>query len=86
METLLETKTTSEVKPSLLRQIVDEVDMMDDEGKAQILKKIKGQKAVEKARAIDEKFKGAFKEMTEEEIWDMVSENRKKWYEESLNR
>ena len=86
METLLETKPTTEIKPSLLRQIVDEVDMMDDEGKAQILKKIKGQKAVEKARAIDEKFKGAFKEMTEEEIWDMVSENRKKWYEESLNR
>ena len=86
MEILLETKSNAEIKPFLLRQIVDEVDMMDDEGKAQILKRIKGEKAVAKARAIDDKFKGAFKEMTEEEIWDMVSENRKKWYEESLNR
>ena len=86
MEILLETKSNAEIKPFLLRQIVDEVDIMDDEGKAQILKRIKGEKAVAKARAIDDKFKGAFKEMTEEEIWDMVSENRKKWYEESLNR
>ncbi len=47
---------------------------------------IKGEKAVAKAREIDEKLKGVFKEMTEEEIWEMVSTNRKKWYEESLNR
>ena len=86
METLLETKIATELKPSLLRQIVDEVDMMDDEGKAQILKRIKGEKAVAKARAIDERFKGAFKEMTEDEICEMVSIDRKKWYEESLNR
>ena len=85
METLLETKISTEIKPSLLRQIVDEVDMMDDEGKAQILKRIKGEKAVAKARAIDEKLKGAFKEMTEDEICEMVSKDRKKWYEESLN-
>ena len=86
MEALLETKQTTEIKPSLLRQIVDEVDMLDDEEKAKILKKIKIEKSVAKARAIDEKFKDAFKEMTEEEIWEMVSTNRKKWYEESLNR
>ena len=86
METLLETKTSEEKKPSLLRQIVDEADMMDDEGKANVLKKIKVEKAVAKAREIDEKLKGVFKEMTEEEIWEMVSTNRKKWYEESLNR
>ena len=86
METLLETKTNTEIKPSLLRQIVDEVDMMDDEGKAKILKKIKGEKAVAKAKLADESMEGKWKEMKEEEIWEMVSENRKKWYEESLSR
>ena len=86
METLLETKTSEEKKPSLLRQIVDEADMMDDEGKANVLKKIKVEKAVAKARAADKSMEGKWIEMTEEEIWDMVSENRKKWYEESLSR
>ena len=85
METLLETKTNTEIKPSLLRQIVDEVDMMDDEGKAQLLKKIKIEKAIAEVRAIDEKFIGAFEEATEEEIWESVSSNRKKWYEEKIS-
>ena len=71
--------------PSLLRQIVDEVDMLDDDTKAELLRKIKIQRALEMAKELDKKFKGAFKPMTEEEIWEMVSENRKKWYEESIN-
>ena len=71
--------------PSLLRQIVDEVDMLDEEGKKNVLKIIKGAKAVAKAKLADKAMEGKFKEMTEEEIWEMVSTNRKKWYEESLN-
>lgn len=85
METLLDTKIAQEKKPSLLRQIVDEADMLDDYGKKNILKKIKNEKAIAKAKVIDEKFKSAFKEMGEGEIWDMVNQNRKKWYEESIN-
>ena len=86
METLLETKSNTDLKPSLLRQIVDEVDLMDDEGKAQVLKKIKGEKAVAKAKLADKSMEGKWKEMTEEEICEMVSTYRKKRYEESLNR
>jgi len=86
METLLETKTAEEKKPSLLRQIVDEADMLDDEGKESVLRKIKGEKAIAKARAADKSMEGNWIEMSEEEIWEMVSANRKKWYEESLSR
>jgi hypothetical protein len=83
METLLDKKTKNNV-PSLLRQIVDEADMLDDEGKANVLWKIKAEKAIAKAREIDKKLEGVFKEMTEDEIAEMVSINRKKWYEEKL--
>ena len=39
--------------PSLLRQIVDEVDMLDDDGKAELLRKIKIQRALEMAKELD---------------------------------
>jgi type II secretory pathway component GspD/PulD (secretin) len=67
--------------PSLIRQIVDEVDTLDDQGKTEILRKIKLQKALMLAATADEQLQGKFKEMSEEEIANMVSENRKNWYE-----
>ena len=86
METIKETSTIIEKKPSLLRQIVDEVDMLDEEGKVKILRKIKMEKLLTLAKIADESMQGKWKTMSEDEITEMVSANRKKWYEESLNR
>lgn len=62
--------------PSLLRQIVDEVDSMDEQGKKEVLRKIKIQKALQFAKKADEQLVGAFKPMTDEEVDEMVSKNR----------
>ena len=37
----------NEIKPSLLRQIVDEVDALSEAEKAEVLRKIKMQQAIE---------------------------------------
>jgi hypothetical protein len=68
--------------PSLLRQIVDEVDTLDEQGKMEILRKVKLQKALLLARSADKELQGKFNEMNEDDISNLVSENRKKWYEE----
>ena len=69
-------------RPSLLRLIVDEIDAMDDTEKKEVLKKIKMQKALSLAKKADELFEGKFKEMGEDDIALMVSENRKTQYEQ----
>jgi len=69
-------------RPSLLRLIVDEIDTMDDKEKKEVLKKIKMQKALSLAKKADALFEGKFKEMGEDEIALMVSENRKNLYEQ----
>jgi hypothetical protein len=70
--------------PSLLRQIVDEVDAMNDAEKAELLRKIKLQKALSLAKKADETLEGKFKEMSEEAITDLVSTNRKQRYEQKF--
>lgn|GEM_PF-1930219 len=69
-------------RPSLLRLIVDEIDTMDDKEKKEVLKKIKMQKALSLAKKADALFEGKFKEMGEDEIALMVSDNRKNLYEQ----
>ena len=69
-------------RPSLLRLIVDEIDAMDDTEKKEVLKKIKLQKALSLAKKADELYEGKFKEMGEDDIALMVSENRKIQYEQ----
>lgn len=71
-------------EPTLLRQIVDSADELDDAGKEEVLWQIKMQKALAMAKTIDEKCAGMWKEMTEDEIAEMVSVNRRKWYEEEI--
>ncbi len=70
-----------EKAPSLLRQIVDEVDAMDEVKKAELLSKIKLQKALSLAQKADEMLEGKFKQMQEDEIAEMVGSNRKQRYE-----
>jgi len=70
--------------PSLLRLIVDEIDLMNEEEKKDILRKIKMQKALSLAREADTILEGQFKQMTEKEIAEMVSNNRKENYAKKI--
>lgn len=74
----------SKTVPSLLRQIVDEVDALDEMEKAELLHKIKVQKALSLAHKGDKILEGKFKTLSEDEIASMVSNNRKKRHEERL--
>ena len=68
--------------PSLLRQIVDEVDSMNDEEKTALLRKIKMEKTLELAMKVDAIFNSEPVAMTKKAVLAMVSNNRKKWYDE----
>ena len=68
--------------PSILRQIVDEVDSLDEQSKREVLHKIKMQKASVSIQRADEILRNKPMDMIEEDIWEMVSDNRKKWHEE----
>lgn len=70
--------------PSLLRQIVDEVDTMNELEKAELLRLIKWKKALYLAQKADSAFEGKFKPMSETEIADFVSNNRKRNYEKKI--
>ncbi|MEJ7736629.1 MAG: hypothetical protein WKF97_04310 [Chitinophagaceae bacterium] len=74
----------SETVPSLLRQIVDEVDALDEVEKAELLRKIKLQKALLLAKKADTMLEGKFKILSEDEIAEVVSNNRKKNYEAKI--
>ena len=79
----MEQVATSNIKnPSLLRQIVDEVDSLDEQSKRAVLHKIKMQKALVSVQRADEILKNKPLGMTEKDIWEMVSNTRKKWHEE----
>jgi hypothetical protein len=74
-----------ERQPSLLRAIVDEADMLDDEGKREILRKIKIQKALNMTKLLDEKLKGNSLHFTEDQITEIVSKDRKEYYEKKIS-
>jgi hypothetical protein len=82
MNTSIDTYTN---EPSLLKQIVDEVDTLDDEGKLEILRKVKLQKALTLAKLFDQQLQGKFIEASEDDITNAVSENRQKWQNEKLS-
>jgi len=66
--------------PSLLRLILNEVDLMNEVDKKDILRKIKMRNGLSLAKEADTILEGQFKQMTEEEIAVMVSNNRKTNY------
>ena len=68
--------------PSLLCQIVDEITSLDEQSKREVLHKIKMQKALLTVQRADEILKSKPLKMTENDICEMVSDNRKKWNEE----
>ncbi|MGI8637899.1 MAG: hypothetical protein ACR2KZ_21075 [Segetibacter sp.] len=67
-----------------MRQIVDEVDTMDEAEKAELLRRIKLQKALLVAKKADEIMECKFRFMSEDEIAEMVSNKRKQRYEEKI--
>ncbi len=74
----------SEKAPSLLRQIVDEVDELSEASKEEVLRKIKLQQAKELALKADKELEGKFKSLSEEEIAEIVSKDRKERYEKKV--
>ena len=70
--------------PSLLMQIVDEVDRLSDEGKAVLLRKLKMQQVAEKLKSFEKSL--TITSMIEEEIDEMCSETRREMYFEKMSK
>ena len=71
-------------KPSLLRKIIDEVDALDEEKQQLLLMQLRKEEILTRAKALDDEFTGKWKALTEDEIADMVSKNRKERYEQKI--
>ena len=73
-----------EITPSLLRQIVDEVDTLDREKQHLLLLQLRKDKLLADAKLLDEKLKGNAIHLTEEEIAGLVSKDRRERYEQKV--
>ena len=71
-------------QPSLLRQIIDEVDELAIDKKEELLWKLKMDKALLLSQTADEILKDKFLDLSDTEIASMVSENRKTDYEAKI--
>ncbi|MFP5040643.1 hypothetical protein [Parasediminibacterium sp. JCM 36343] len=80
MEELLIEKTAAISSPSLLRQIVDEVDMMDAIQQHQLLLSLRKDKILASVKALDKKLEALNISLTENEITDMISQDRRGFY------
>jgi hypothetical protein len=81
MQQASETMQNYSNNPSLLRQIVDEVDLMDDIRKQRLLMYLKKDKILASVKKLDEMLLGLNVKLTDDEITDMVSEDRKANYD-----
>ena len=70
--------------PSLLRQIVDEVDSLAIEKQEALLRRLTFEKMTPEIKALDTELEGCQKLVNEDEIADMVSNYRSQQYEQSL--
>jgi|GEM_PF-4003252 len=73
-----------EFVPSVLRQIVDELDEMGNEEQQMVLRRIRLGKLSEKFKALDAKLAMNEIHLTEDEIAEIVSQDRKKTYEQKI--
>ncbi len=76
--------TEATVQPSLLRQIVDAADSLTDEQKQKVLWQIKMQKALKAAEDLDKMLENNTIRLTEDEIAELVSKDRRENYEKTL--
>jgi hypothetical protein len=77
MEVMNDIPLLEKKSPSLLRQIMDEVDELDAEKKEALLWQIKMEKALDLAKHADVVFKDKFLPLNDDEITLLVSKNRK---------
>jgi hypothetical protein len=77
-------KQNDSKKPSLLRQIVDKVDEMDDGAKKLLLLSLKKDELTEKYKKLDDEIAKSDILLSEEKIDKVVSETRKKMYEQKI--
>ncbi len=75
--------TTTEKKPSLLRQIVDKVDIMSPTEQHKLLLQLNKVDILNRAIELDEKFENAFEQLSIDEIAEMVSKDRKHEFEKN---
>ena len=83
----MEQTMISEVKkaaPSVLRQIVDELDDLGTEEQQMVLRRIRLGKLREKFKALDAKLATNEIHLTEDEIAEIISKDRKERYEEKI--
>ncbi len=77
MEALNDRPALAKKSPSLLRQIIDEVDDLDAEKKEVLLWKIKMEKALALAKLADEAYLDRFLPLNDDQIVHLVNTNRK---------
>ena len=82
MKQAIERTPESANNPSLLRQIVDEVDVLDDIKKQRLLMYLRKDKILASVKKLDELLLGLNITFTDDEITNMVSEDRKENYAE----
>ncbi len=80
MKQAIERTPESANNPSLLRQIVDEVDVLDDIKKQRLLMYLRKDKILASVKKLDELLLGLNITLTDDEITNMVSEDRKENY------
>ncbi len=76
----MQVATSTEKKPSLLRQIVDKVDVMTDIEQHALLLQLNKNDILDSATKLDKKWEHAFNPLSDEEIATMISEDRKAHY------
>ena len=89
METANQTKKTPTAvpihsTPSLLRQIMDVVDEMDEGEKRLLLIKLKKEELMQQYKELDDAIAQSEWIMSEEDIDKMVTETRREMYEERI--
>jgi hypothetical protein len=72
------------LKPSLLQQIVDEVDTLTTRDQQDLLRQIRLHKLGTDFKLLDEKLQANEIKLTEEAIAELISEDRKRRYEEKI--
>ncbi len=74
----------SNTNPSLLREIIDEIDALDSGEQKLLLLKLKKEELMKKYKLLDKELKKGEVLVKEEEIPLIISKNRKERYEQKI--
>lgn len=84
MEEINTIKQTGNNQPSLLRQIVDAADALDEVQQFQLLLQLRKDEILAGTKALDEKLQENALHFTEDEIAEVVSNDRRENYEKKI--